>query len=130
MTINSLSNGQDIPTGYGVEITTWENDGDNYKTVSVYGLDKNEVSFIVEFCKHFYSENSQKAKGLGNSENFAKAVWVEQKLTAKWNVEDKGYTYDLIGTWCEGEYLRVFSDLCIYKFDSPVKSIPESEFLV
>lgn len=48
-----------IKAGYRVHVTTWENDGDNYKTKTVEGLTENETHFLVEFCKLFYSGNQQ-----------------------------------------------------------------------
>lgn len=42
-----------IPKGYKLTVTTWENDGDNYKTEFLYGLSKEEVLFYVELCKTF-----------------------------------------------------------------------------
>ena len=41
-----------IPAGYRVEVTSWENDGDNYNTKSISGIkSESAVKFIVEICK-------------------------------------------------------------------------------
>lgn len=54
-----------IKAGIKLDITSWENDGDNYKTKSFYGLGEAEVRFYVEFCKLFNSHN-----GDGDTECF------------------------------------------------------------
>lgn len=39
-----------IPAGYRVSVTTWENDGDNYKTEIIDGVSEKHIPFIVELC--------------------------------------------------------------------------------
>ena len=51
--------------GYLLELTTWENDGDNYKTERLYGLTKDEVKFYVHIANQFKSGN-QVSGSLGN----------------------------------------------------------------
>ena len=40
-----------IPAGYRVSVTSWENDGDNYNTKTIEGLESNQVSMIVAVCQ-------------------------------------------------------------------------------
>lgn len=40
-----------IPVGYRISVTTWENDGDNYRTETIEGVDKKHVPFIVAVCR-------------------------------------------------------------------------------
>ena len=48
-----------IPAGYVMKITTWENDADNYRTETLYGLSKTLTAFIVALCKlHRLRHNS------------------------------------------------------------------------
>ena len=49
-----------IPAGYRVTITSWENDGDNYKDTIHEGLTKERVEYILELCKLFKSKNRDK----------------------------------------------------------------------
>ena len=46
-----------IPAGYRVTITSWENDGDNYKDTIHEGLSKERVNYILELCNLFKSKN-------------------------------------------------------------------------
>jgi len=55
-----------IPSGYRISITTWENDGDNYNTKVVYGLNKDFASFIVEFCRLFEHSHNVNDNYFGN----------------------------------------------------------------
>jgi hypothetical protein len=42
-----------IPAGFQIHVTSWENDGDNYKTVVTSGLSKEEVCFYMCILKNF-----------------------------------------------------------------------------
>lgn len=57
-----------IPAGYRLTVTTWENDGDHYKTKVLEGLTKERVTALVELSKLFSSKNNGgAAKGyIGN----------------------------------------------------------------
>jgi hypothetical protein len=46
-------NSADIPAGYQIQIESWENDGDNYNTKVISGLNEDECYFYVEVCKYF-----------------------------------------------------------------------------
>lgn len=55
-----------IPAGYSLSVKTWENDGDNYKTVIKYGLSFTEAKFLIDICKMFISKSEG---GFGNIYN-------------------------------------------------------------
>lgn len=42
-----------IKKGYQLRVTSWENDADNYNTVSLDGLSKEDVEFYLNFIKVF-----------------------------------------------------------------------------
>lgn len=44
-----------IKSGYQITITSWENDGDNYNNVTLNGLTKDRVKYIIAICKLFTS---------------------------------------------------------------------------
>ena len=44
---------KDIKAGYQVHTTTWENDGDHYKTIVTSGLSKEDAIFIVALANKF-----------------------------------------------------------------------------
>lgn len=46
-----------IKAGYQISITSWENDGDNYNTITISGLTKDRVKYIIAMCKLFASDN-------------------------------------------------------------------------
>lgn len=54
-----------IKAGIKLEITSWENDADNYNTKSITGLTEDEAKFYIEFAKLFESRNQQ-----GDKEHF------------------------------------------------------------
>ena len=51
--------------GYTVRVTSWENDGDNYKTVDFHVGEKEKVDVVVKFANLFIS-NSNNPSGIGN----------------------------------------------------------------
>ena len=60
--------GQTIPKGYVIEIETWENDGDNYKTQTIFGVEEQEIQqykYILELFQGSHCNNRDKC---GNSE--------------------------------------------------------------
>ena len=44
-----------IKAGYQITITSWENDADNYKDVTIGGLTKDRVKYIIAMCSLFTS---------------------------------------------------------------------------
>jgi len=48
-----LKRTNNIPVGFQVHITTWENDGDAYTTQIFSGLSNEDVHFYVDFVKFF-----------------------------------------------------------------------------
>ena len=60
--------GQTISKGYVIEIETWENDGDNYKTQTIFGVEEQEIQqykYILELFQGSHCNNRNKC---GNSE--------------------------------------------------------------
>ena len=45
-----------IPAGYAIAVTSWENDGDNYKTTNTYGLSRDEIEALLVFLNPFTGE--------------------------------------------------------------------------
>ncbi len=59
--------------GYMIQVTSWENDADNYRTETIDGLPKKEdVSFLIDWVKTFLSNGNRREKtgleNLGNAE--------------------------------------------------------------
>jgi hypothetical protein len=55
-----------IPAGYQLHVTTWENDADDYNTKITNGLGMGSILFLVALAKKFKSKHNHKEKGLGN----------------------------------------------------------------
>ncbi len=120
-----------IPQGYIIEITTWENDGDNYKTEKLNGLSKEKCLFYKNIAEAFYRTNSSK-HGFGNKECGSgirekfielfgekyKELYCQDEV--KEDIEENlGYWisdcfYDVIGTWNDDDYWRVVDNYKIY----------------
>lgn len=64
--------GENIPTGYLLKLTTWENDADNYATVFTADIQTtDEVNFFIEIAELFYSchsSNDPNKRTYGNSD--------------------------------------------------------------
>lgn len=62
----------DYPAGFQVKFTTWENDGDDYKTNIISGLPPTDAKFYYDLAMNFTSRNNPlNGGGLGNNEQSA-----------------------------------------------------------
>jgi hypothetical protein len=96
-----------LPAGYQLHITTWENDADNYHTQVMSGLSKEDVAFYVELAKGFRSKNSRPKGGLGNQQvdadtlveyidgMLAKHPNISEKVRNYWSTEDELADFDM-----------------------------------
>lgn len=50
--------GSTIPKGYVIDVTTWENDGDNYKTKTLFSVEEHELQQFKYLLKKFKSRHS------------------------------------------------------------------------
>lgn len=53
--------------GYEVQCTSWENDGDDYRTNSVFFKENEDALFAIELLKKCKSRNNRHNPGIGNS---------------------------------------------------------------
>ena len=112
-----------IPAGHILEITSWENDGDNYRTKVISPIALNTAMAYIEICKLFDSKHTHE---LGNYGNAAWTEEVDADLTTKVSailkkanlpfdeLDCEDLVYDLIGNWCDGEYYRVFEEAKLF----------------
>jgi hypothetical protein len=65
-----------VSKGYTFEVTSWENDGDNYQTHSATFKTKKELSLVKTMCEDLFTSSSNGGKGIGNLdlEEFKSAV--------------------------------------------------------
>lgn len=59
-----LKFGQYVPAGFSISVTSWENDGDDYRTETIHGLTKNEVNDWIKVLSLF----SHAVDDLGNND--------------------------------------------------------------
>lgn len=146
---------KDIPPGYQLHITSWENDGDARATEILNGLSKADVAFYVELLSYFRS-----GSGFGNSsetdqrevaEVISKTLksnpGVSTKITESFGSVDKllaetdeydeenadaisdtctELMCDLLGAPVEQYYdYRVFETFKVYYFQSAVADVSE-----
>lgn len=64
-----------IPVGIRLEVTSWENDGDNYKTKSVNSLTLAQALFYIDFLPLFESHNGRNSNTFGNTMDLTDAQW-------------------------------------------------------
>jgi hypothetical protein len=48
-----MKKNNNIPAGYQLHVTSWENDADNYKTEIVSGLTSEDVKYLLALLKNF-----------------------------------------------------------------------------
>lgn len=121
-----------IPAGYIVEVTTSENDSDNYKTEVVNGLSREEAKFIHQYCSLFNSCNYHKDPGFGNAKIRKRHDELSVLVTNMYldhgfdptNVPDAVHEEsldELIGWWNDGENHRVLEGITVYENPEPVE---------
>lgn len=55
-----------ISKGYTVSVTSWENDGDNYRTESMVFESEDEAKAITKMCKSVFKSCNNGDGGIGN----------------------------------------------------------------
>ena len=55
-----------VSKGYTLSVTSWENDGDNYKTNSITVESKELAMAIARLCKTVFASSSNGEGGIGN----------------------------------------------------------------
>ena len=86
-----------IPKGYQLQVSTWENDLDNYHTQILSGLTKENVLFYIELANKF-SRDDTKKNGYGNSYVGTKTlIDIVKELIDK----HPNITKDLMDDWVE-----------------------------
>ena len=137
-----------IEAGYLVKITTWENDADNYNTIDISGLTKDQARLIVEIVSLFESDgrgseygNAEIEDSEGLFEEIDKIIssfsgtggvlpaglddpdpeWVKENYLNRYDY----LIYNLIGTWNNGEYYRVLDSIEVFYVPEPINNVTE-----
>lgn len=144
-----------IPKGYQIHVTTWENDGDNYKTKIISGLTGAKVKMLYQLAKFFESGTNNNATGpdgrgnYGNADNsydshgggsyhvhFNSSEFEKEFLEfcEKHNIDSEDFHeetfFEIIGTWCEGEYIRVMEKVEVYYVPEEITPVSITQFEV
>jgi hypothetical protein len=132
-----------VPSGYQLHITSWENDGDNYKTQIISGLTKEDVQFYLHFLNHFGNDGSygnentyeySDAEKIAITNAYEKCRPTSPELLEKvkrsiirWETSNDScdWVYDTIGFGEEGECYRVFDDYEVYLIKKPIPNVTE-----
>jgi len=89
-----------IKAGYQVQISSWENDMDACRTVSIDGLSEDTAKFFCEFAKLFEKSHHQPGGIAGNAYQDGDVKWPE--LTAAVKALTEKYPNALAEIW-EGD---------------------------
>lgn len=107
-----------IPQGYILEITTWENDGDAYRTERMEGLTEIEVKLYLAICRGFDCDgfgNDDRSFEDGPIQKFLEETYKAFGLPCNYDI-----VYDLIGSWADGQFYRVFDHANLYFTPAPI----------
>jgi len=124
-----------VSKGYTITVTSWENDGDNYNTLSLVEENKDKAKAIVEMCKTIFRSCNNGDGGIGNmsedDESSAAEVIIpfmkrhpilydNKELTDKELVNlCMKYNRELMG-YSEWYYSRVFESCVVTYSDSDI----------
>ena len=83
--------------GYHLYITTWENDGDNYKTASQWFDTIEDVKFLLDICKIFKKDNigNQYDKPDNFEETLLAEIAIVRDIHSKYTITIDNYGLDL-----------------------------------
>lgn len=56
-----------ISKGYTIEVTSWENDGDNYNTEKIVEQNLDKAKAIGKMCEDLFASTNSAKKGIGNT---------------------------------------------------------------
>ena len=118
-----------INKGYTLSVTSWENDGDNYKTETQTYDSKEEAIKMAKMCKELFVSCNSKIKGIGNTnegdeEEAEETIleWLEKNPTFfenQANLDDEELINKIMNLNCnlmgssEYYYSRVFASALI-----------------
>lgn len=115
---------KNIPAGYQVTITSWENDADYYKDEIFQGLSEADAKFLTELCPlfgsyHSYHNPNYRFGGDWNrkdlEERWSRMVEViNEVLAANLDISDgmkKKWTVDQTKQYWKGDYEESISEL-------------------
>jgi hypothetical protein len=132
-----------IPSGYQLHITSWENDADNYKTKIISGLTKDDVQFYLHFLSLFemdkpYGNGSvieyPDAEKIAVTNAYNKCRPTSPQLLEDvknsiehWKTSDDScdWVYETIGTHGYGDFYRVFFSCEVYLIRTPIPNVTE-----
>lgn len=91
-----------VKKGYTIEVTSWENDGDNYRTEFLTVQDEDEARKIVKLCKELFVSCNNGKGGVGNSmDGEAREVVLDYiENNPELNLTEdiiRNYSYELMG---------------------------------
>lgn len=144
---------QFIPTGWRIEVTSWENDGDYYNTKILEGLNEDVARFYIELAHLFGDSGIEAANACDNAEvEWDKLIPAFKAIIAKypsalskiWQQPDEAeiaeslsddqiedsigdVAYNILGA-SEFYVFRVFESYRAYYFPDPIKSIDLMKF--
>ena len=126
-----------LAKGYTISVTSWENDGDNYKTKSMTVKSKEEATAIVNMCKTLFKSCNNGKGGIGNTNegdentadetilNYVKSnpeILFGKTMTDEQIIEHvMNYSCELMGS-SEYYYSRVFESCDVVYSESDVYS--------
>jgi hypothetical protein len=130
-----------IPSGYSLHITSWENDADNYKTKIVSGLTKEDVQFYLHFLNHFEMNKPYGNGGITKypdaEKNAITNAYEKCRPTSPQLLEDVensieywktsdfdcDWVHETIGIWGYGERYRVFDSCEVYLIRTQIPNV-------
>lgn len=107
-----LEFGTVIPAGIAMSVTTWENDGDEYQTNTLYNLTREEVQYWVNLLKWFTSNEQDLGNEDYNNSAFVERLFEEQEMLSP-AITKKFFDIDVPALDAEdGEELDMYFELC------------------
>lgn len=115
-------NTKGIPVGYQLHVTSWENDGDNYKTEIISGLSKEDTEFLVFIASEFgWNQTTKLVEGNdGNSMIGLRNLYLEA-IKRYPNVSD---TYRIKNLPSE-EAIELFDEYARFSYNDSRKKDPK-----
>lgn len=126
-----MAKSNDIPAGFQLQVTSWENDADCYNTVTYSGLTREDCAFLIDVAKLFQSRN-RVTGGFGNQspDEFEvdaaidKIIAKHPGISAEYAATNFDSAIELVdGYGYESDYVRVYDTHQVFYYETPVANV-------
>lgn len=105
-----------VQKGYTLKVTSWENDGDNYRTKFIHSESKEKIEALCRICDLASRKITYTSGGIGNEMDYEKVTTIAIRFFEK--EENKILLDSEFDAECDDEYFDYLTDYTCKLFGS------------